>query len=60
MRNTRRFRVGDTVEGGQSGTQDYDTGRVTRIKGDQVTVAWSCLQITTQHVDALTLVRRAT
>lgn len=44
------LKINDRVEGGQHGTEDYDTGRVVAIDGgDQVTVAWDSLVETTQH-----------
>lgn len=45
--------VGDEVEGGEVGTDDYDTGRVVAVDGEQVTVAWSNGERTTQPADLL-------
>lgn len=35
-----RLSVDDRVEGGQPGTEDYDTGRVLDIEGDKADVGW--------------------
>lgn len=41
LRDTRgHLAVGDRVEGGEPGTEDYDTGRVLAIDGDRVRVGW--------------------
>ena len=48
-----QFNVGDRVEGGKYGTEDYDTGRVVAIDGDVVTIAWDTLVQTTAPADAL-------
>ena len=37
---TTIFAVGDRVEGGKPGTEDYDTGRVLAITADMATVGW--------------------
>jgi len=44
----KTFRIGDLVEGGAPGTEDYDRGRVIDIDGDEVTVAWQSGVRTTQ------------
>ncbi len=49
----REVALGDRVEGGGPGTEDHDTGRVVRVDGDQVTVAWSNGETTTQRASAL-------
>lgn len=51
--------VGDRVESGTPGTDDYDTGIVDRIDGDQVTVRWDSLVVTTQRADGLRKLPRA-
>lgn len=50
----RCYVEGDLVEAGEPGTEDYDTGRVVAVSGDQVTVAWrgACVQ-TTQRAEGL-------
>lgn len=50
----RCYVEGDLVEAGEPGTEDYDTGRVVAVAGDQVTVAWrgACVQ-TTQRAEGL-------
>ena len=50
-----RFHINDRVEGGIRGTEDHDTGRVTAVDGDQVTVSWDSLVETTQRSDWLRL-----
>lgn len=47
------LKINDRVEGGQRGTEDYDTGRVDAIDGDNVTVSWDSLVVTTQHINTL-------
>ncbi len=44
--------IGDRVEGGDT-PEDYDTGRVTAVDGDQVTVAWDSQITTTQSASTL-------
>ena len=51
---THELNLGDRVEGGTAGTEDYDSGRVDKIDGDQVTVSWDSLAVTTQHESVLT------
>ena len=52
--NQAEFKIGDHVEGGRPGSEDYDHGYVTEIDGEQVTVAWEqSLVTTTQHASAL-------
>lgn len=47
------WKTGDRVEGGAT-PEDHDTGRVVRVDGDLVTVAWSgSNETTTQRGDAL-------
>jgi hypothetical protein len=43
------FAAGDMVVGGTPGSEDYDTGRVVEVDGDQVTVAWDSGVRTEQH-----------
>lgn len=46
--------VDDRVEGGERGTEDHDTGRVTAVHVDgQVTVAWDSQVQTTQSAELL-------
>lgn len=46
--------VGDCVEGGQPGTEDYDYGTIQAIEDGDVTVAWRGSETTTtQSADAL-------
>lgn len=47
------FEIDDRVEGGRPGTEDYDTGKVIAIEGDQITVAWSSGVRTTQSTSLL-------
>lgn len=47
------FAVGDRVEGGAG--EDHDTGRVVRVEGDAVTVAWDQGVTTTQPAGGLHL-----
>lgn len=47
------FEIGDRVEGGRPGTEDYDAGEVIAVDGDQVTVAWDSLVQTTQSESRL-------
>lgn len=47
-----RFKVGDRVEGGDI-PEDHDTGKVVKVRGAQVTVAWDSNVTTTQHASAL-------
>lgn len=49
----RCYVEGDMVEGGEPGTEDHDTGRVLDVDGDQVTVAWSNGEKTTQSAELL-------
>lgn len=49
------FEVGDTVEAGET-EEDHDTGTVTEIDGDNVTVSWTSGVRTTQSAS---LLRRA-
>ena len=44
--------IGARVEGGDT-EEDYDTGRVVAVDGDQVTVAWQSGTRTTQHFSLL-------
>lgn len=37
---TLAFGVGDMVESGKPGTEDYDTGRILSISGDDAEVGW--------------------
>lgn len=50
---TNQFEIGDQVAGGERGTEDFDTGRVIEIDGDDVTVAWQSGVRTTQPADIL-------
>jgi len=47
------FAEGDRVDGGEADSEDYDTGRVVEVDGDQVTVAWDSEVITTQPAKLL-------
>lgn len=47
------FAIGDRVEGGEPGTEDYDTGRVVDIDGEIVEVTWDTRVTTKQHATAL-------
>lgn len=49
----KTWKENDRVEGGTRGTDDWDTGRVSGVNGDRVTVAWDSLVETTQHADLL-------
>ena len=49
---SEQFKVGDLVEGGQG--DDYDTGRIDEVDGDQITVSWDSGVVTTQSA---TLIR---
>jgi hypothetical protein len=49
----RKLRVGDRVEAGRPGTEDYDVGVVHAVDGDQVTVGWKSGVVTTQHASVL-------
>ncbi len=42
------LKIGDRVEAGKNGTEDYDCGRVDIINDDGVTVSWDSLIVTTQ------------
>lgn len=54
MATATELKVGDRVEGGKKGTEDYDRGRVDIIHPDgQVTVSWDSLVVTTQPADLL-------
>lgn len=55
MANVADINVGDRVEAGRKGTEDYDMGRVVGIDGDQVEVAWSNGTRTTQPAELLTV-----
>ncbi|MFN7305716.1 MAG: hypothetical protein ACK5TQ_03945 [Acetobacteraceae bacterium] len=46
------FELRARVEGGDT-EEDYDTGRVVAVDGDQVTVAWDTGTRTTQHFSLL-------
>jgi len=46
-----QFNVGDRVEGGKYGTEDYDTGRVVAVDVDTVTVGWDTGVQTTVSAD---------
>ncbi len=35
-----KFDLGQKVEAGKPGTENYDTGRVLDVRGDQVYVGW--------------------
>lgn len=48
-----RFRIGDHVEGGHG--EDRDSGVVSAVDGDQVTVRWDSQVVTTQHFSVLSL-----
>lgn len=50
---TTQFEIGNRVEGGRPGSEDYDTGRVDDVDGDQITVAWDSGVTTTQHASVL-------
>lgn len=50
--NTNELKVGDRVEGGTG--EDYDRGTVDQIDGEQVTVRWDSLVVTTQPASILT------
>jgi len=50
---TNKYSYGDRVEGGEIGTEDYDTGRVVDVDGDQVEVSWDSGVVTWQHVSTL-------
>ena len=43
-KSSSQFSVEDRVESGQIGTDDYDTGKVVAIDGDEVTIAWDTLR----------------
>lgn len=51
---TSEIKIDMRVEGGDT-AEDYDTGRVIGIDGDQVTVAWDSLVTTTQPAELLRL-----
>ncbi len=46
------IQISTRIEGGNT-HDDYDTGRVTEIEGDEVTVAWDSGVSSTQHADVL-------
>lgn len=49
-----KFEIGDRVEGGEPGTEDYDTGRVLGITDDgEIDVGWDSGVRTTQPADLL-------
>jgi len=50
-----RLAVRDKVHAGTPGTEDYDTGRVVAVDGDQVEVAWSNGTRTIQSASLLSL-----
>lgn len=50
------IKVGDKVAAGKEGTEDYDTGTVVAVDGDQVTVAWTAGVRTTQSADLLRVI----
>jgi len=52
--NATELKIDDRVEGGRG--EDHDTGRVVAIDGDQITVAWDSLVVTTQPAELLSLV----
>ena len=41
MTQTKIFQVGQIVEAGMPGTEDYDTGRILAINGDTAEVGWN-------------------
>jgi hypothetical protein len=53
LQRSGKFKVGQRIEAGKKGTEDYDTGRVTKVEGDQITVAWDSGSKTTQPSRAL-------
>ena len=59
MANVNEINVGDKVEGGTVGTEDYDTGRVVSVNGDQIEVAWGSGARTTQSAELLSVVEAA-
>jgi hypothetical protein len=52
MMKVQELKIDDRVQGGQI-PDDYDTGRVVAIDGEQVTVAWDSLVETTQPAELL-------
>lgn len=50
------FTEGAEVEGGAEGTDDYDTGKITKADGADVTVAWSNGERTMHHYSLLRLI----
>lgn len=51
---TCRVKVDDTVSGGTT-DEDYETGRVLNVEGNQVTVQWHSGETTTQDASVLTV-----
>jgi hypothetical protein len=51
----RTFKVGDRVEGGKPGTEDFDTGRIVEInrRAKVATVTWDSFQTTHAPIDIL-------
>lgn len=58
MARQRKLKVGDRVEGGKSGTKDYDRGRIVAIdaRAHVATVAWDSLVMTPAPLDILHLI----
>ena len=46
------FKISQRVEGGDN-AEDYDTGRIEEISGDQITVSWDSGVATTQSASLL-------
>ena len=55
MTTKTQIEIGQRVEGGTT-KEDYDTGRVIDVDGDQVTVAWDSETRSTQHASLLTVI----
>lgn len=50
------LKVGDRVEAGKPGTEDYDTGKIVAITGDSADVAWDTRVITWCDLASLRLI----